>query len=164
MKKGSKVMDETIEKANETLMDVTEIQRFLAHRYPFLLVDRVTQFESGKSLTAIKNVTINEPFFNGHFPEQPIMPGVLIIEAMAQATGLLGFRTMGEEPQEDTLYILVGVDKVKFKKQVVPGDQLELYAEIMRHKGKLWIFRTEARVDGKVVCSAEIKCAAQKGN
>ncbi len=149
---------------NETIMDVTEIRRFLAHRYPFLLVDRVIQFESGKSLTAIKNVTINEPFFNGHFPEQPIMPGVLIIEAMAQATGLLGFKTMGEEPQTDTLYILVGVDKVKFKQQVVPGDQLELYAELVRHKGKLWIFKTEARVDGKVVSSAEIKCAAVEGN
>jgi len=145
---------------NETLMDVTEIKRFLAHRYPFLLVDRVTQFESGKSLTAIKNVTINEPFFNGHFPDQPIMPGVLIIEALAQATGLLGFRTMGEEPQEDMLYILVGVDKVKFKKQVVPGDQLELYAEVLRHKGKMWVFKTEARVDGKIATTAEIKCAA----
>ena len=145
---------------NETLMNVTEIRRFLAHRYPFLLVDRVTQFESGKSLTAIKNVTINEPFFNGHFPDQPIMPGVLIIEALAQATGLLGFRTMGEEPQEDMLYILVGVDKVKFKKQVVPGDQLELYAEVLRHKGKMWIFKTEARVDGEIATTAEIKCAA----
>ena len=129
-----------------------------------LLVDRVIQFESGKSLTAIKNVTINEPFFNGHFPSQPIMPGVLIVEAMAQATGLLGFRTQGEEPQDDILYILVGIDKVKFKKQVVPGDQLELYAELVRHKGKLWIFKTEARVDGKVVSSAEIKCATVESN
>jgi len=156
-------MSETKE-INKTLMDVTEIGRFLAHRYPMLLVDRVIQFESGKSLTAIKNVTINEPFFNGHFPDQPIMPGVLIIEAMAQATGLLGFRTMGEEPQTDTLYILVGVDKVKFKQQVVPGDQLVLHAELLRHKGKLWIFKTEARVDGKIVASAEIKCAAVEGN
>ena len=156
-------MTETKE-INKTLMDVTEIRRFLAHRYPMLLVDRVIQFESGKSLTAIKNVTINEPFFNGHFPEQPIMPGVLIIEAMAQATGLLGFRTMGEEPQTDTLYILVGVDKVKFKQQVVPGDQLVLHAELLRHKGKLWIFKTEARVDGKVAASAEIKCATVEGN
>ncbi|HIP95252.1 MAG TPA: 3-hydroxyacyl-ACP dehydratase FabZ [Leucothrix sp.] len=145
-------------------MDITEIKHFLAHRYPFLLIDRVTQFESGKSLTGIKNVSINEPYFNGHFPSQPIMPGVLIIEAMAQATGLLGFRTMGEEPQEDMLYILVGVDKVKFKKQVVPGDQLELYAEVFRHKGKLWVFKTEARVDGKIVASAEIKCAAIEMN
>ena len=149
---------------NETLMDVTEVKRFLAHRYPMLLVDRVTQFESGKSLTAIKNVSINEPYFNGHFPGQPIMPGVLIIEAMAQATGLLGFRTMGEEPQTDMLYILVGVDKVKFKQQVVPGDQLELHAELLRHKGKLWIFKTEASVDGEIVASAEIKCAAAESN
>ncbi|MEE9444550.1 MAG: 3-hydroxyacyl-ACP dehydratase FabZ [Cocleimonas sp.] len=146
--------------SNESLMNVTEIRRFLAHRYPFLLVDRVTQFESGKSLTAIKNVTINEPFFNGHFPDQPIMPGVLIIEALAQATGLLGFRTMGEEPQTDMLYILVGIDKVKFKKQVVPGDQLELRAEVLRHKGQMWIFKTEARVDGEIATIAEIKCAA----
>ncbi len=153
-----------VQKINETLMDVTEIRRFLAHRYPMLLVDRVIQFESGKSLTAIKNVTINEPFFDGHFPGQPIMPGVLIIEAMAQATGLLGFRTMGEEPQTDILYILVGIDKVKFKHQVTPGDQLELHAELLRHKGKLWIFKTEARVDGKVVASAEIKCAAVESN
>lgn len=145
---------------NESLMDVREIRKFLAHRYPFLLVDRVTQFESGKSLTAIKNVTINEPFFNGHFPDQPIMPGVLIIEAMAQATGLLGFRTMGDEPQQDTLYILVGVDRVKFKKQVVPGDQLVLHAEVLRHKGKMWIFKTEAYVDGVLATTAEIKCAA----
>ncbi len=144
----------------KSLMDVTEIRRFLAHRYPFLLVDRVIAFEAGKTLTAIKNVTINEPFFNGHFPNQPIMPGVLIIEAMAQATGLLGFRTMGEEPQDDMLYILVGIDKVKFKKQVVPGDQLELHAEVLRHKGKMWIFKTEARVDGEIASSAEIKCAA----
>jgi 3-hydroxyacyl-[acyl-carrier-protein] dehydratase len=153
-------MSEESSNKNETLMDVKEIRRFLAHRYPFLLVDRVTQFEHGKSLTAIKNVTINEPFFNGHFPQEPIMPGVLIIEAMAQATGLLGFRTMGEEPQTDTLYILVGVDKVKFKKQVVPGDQLVLYAEVLRHKGKMWIFKTEAKVDGVIAASAEIKCAA----
>ena len=149
---------------NESLMDVTEIRRFLAHRYPFLLVDRVTQFESGKSLTAIKNVTINEPFFNGHFPDQPIMPGVLIIEAMAQATGLLGFRTMGEEPQTVVLYILVGVDKVKFKKQVVPGDQLELRAEVLRQKGTMWIFKTEARVNGEIAAVAEIKCAAVATN
>lgn len=145
--------------SNEVLMDVTEIRRFLAHRYPFLLVDRVTQLESGKSLTAIKNVSINEPFFNGHFPEQPIMPGVLIVEAMAQATGLLGFRSMGEEPQPNLLFMLVGIDKVKFKKQVVPGDQIELYAEVLRQKGKIWIYKTEARVDGAIVSSAEIKCA-----
>ncbi len=143
----------------ETVMDIAEIRSFLEHRYPFALVDRVTQLETGKTITAFKNVTINEPFFNGHFPHKPIMPGVLIIEAMAQATGLLGFKTMNDAPQDDILFILVGVDKVKFKKQVVPGDQLELHAEIVRHKGQLWVFKTEARVDGVVVASAEIKCA-----
>jgi len=152
-------MDQKTQDINKSLMNVTEIRRFLAHRYPFLLVDRVTQFETGKSLTAIKNVTINEPFFNGHFPEKPIMPGVLIVEAMAQATGLLGFRTMGKEPQDDKLYVLVGIDKVKFKKQVVPGDQLVLHAEVFRQKGKMWIFKTEARVDGVLATTAEIKCA-----
>ena len=146
----------------ETLMDVTEIRRFLEHRYPFALVDRVTQLEAGKTITALKNVTINEPFFNGHFPHKPIMPGVLIIEALAQATGLLGFKTMSDKPQDDLLYVLVGIDKVKFKQQVTPGDQLELHAEIMRHKGKLWVFKTEARVDGVIVATAEIKCAATK--
>ena len=143
----------------ETAMDVTEIRRFLEHRYPFALVDRVTQLETGKNIIALKNITINEPFFSGHFPHKPVMPGVLIIEALAQATGLLGFKTMSDIPQDDLLYVLVGIDKVKFKKQVTPGDQLELYAEIIRHKGKLWVFKTEARVDGAVVVSAEIKCA-----
>ncbi len=150
------------ENTKETLMDVTEIRRFLEHRYPFALVDRVTQLEAGKTIKALKNVTINEPFFNGHFPHKPIMPGVLIIEALAQATGLLGFKTMSDIPQDDLLYVLVGLDKVKFKKQVIPGDQLELRAEIIRHKGKLWIFKAEARVDGAVVVSAEIKCATTK--
>ncbi|KAG1658068.1 Lipid-A-disaccharide synthase [Nymphon striatum] len=111
-------------------------------------VDKVVQLEPEKSITAIKNVTINEPFFNGHFPAQPIMPGVLIVEALAQATGLLGFKTMSDEPQPDLLYVLAGIDKVKFKQQVVPGDQLELYAEIIRHKGPMWIYNTEARVNG----------------
>jgi len=151
-------MDSTVKLDN--LMDVNEIRQFLAHRYPFLLVDKVIQLEPGKSLTAIKNVTVNEPFFNGHFPQKPIMPGVLIIEAMAQATGLLSFRTLSDKPRSDLLFMLVGVDKVKFKKPVVPGDQLELRANIIRHKGSIWIFETEARVDGKVVASAEIKTAS----
>ena len=151
-------MDSTVKLDN--LMDINEIRQFLAHRYPFLLVDKVIQLEPGKSLTAIKNVTINEPFFNGHFPQKPIMPGVLIIEAMAQATGLLSFRTLSDKPRSDLLFMLVGVDKVKFKKPVVPGDQLELRANIIRQKGSIWIFETEARVDGKVVASAEIKTAS----
>ena len=146
--------------SGETVMDITEISRFLAHRYPFLLVDRVTKLVPGESITAIKNVTINEPYFNGHFPGQPIMPGVLIVEAMAQTTGLLGFKTLGDDPRPDLLYVLAGVDKAKFKKQVVPGDQLVLSATILRHKGSVWIYQTEAHVDGKLVASAEIKCVA----
>ena len=144
----------------KTVMDVTEIRQFLAHRYPFLLVDRVTQLTPGESITAIKNVTINEPFFTGHFPAQPIMPGVLIIEALAQTTGLLGFKTIDENPSTNLLYVLAGIDKAKFKQQVIPGDQLVLSAEILRHKGAVWIYQTQAHVDGKLVASAEIKCVA----
>ena len=152
--------DSVSNNTSDTVMDVTEIRRYLAHRYPFLLVDRVTQIIPGESITAIKNVTVNEPFFNGHFPAQPIMPGVLIIEAMAQATGLLGFRTISEEPSPNLLYVLAGVDKAKFKQQVVPGDQLVLTAEILRQKGSVWIYETKAHVAGKLVASAEIKCVA----
>ncbi|MDD5392511.1 MAG: 3-hydroxyacyl-ACP dehydratase FabZ [Thiothrix sp.] len=143
-------------------MNVEQIRNYLPHRYPFLLVDRVVEYEVGKSLTAIKNVTVNEPWVNGHFPHQPIMPGVLIIEAMAQATGLLGFRTMGEEPQTDTLYLLVAVDKARFKQAVVPGDQLVMHVELVKRKGIMWVFNAEARVNGKLAVSAELMCAAKK--
>ncbi|UJS23975.1 3-hydroxyacyl-ACP dehydratase FabZ [Thiothrix winogradskyi] len=143
-------------------MNVEQIRNYLPHRYPFLLVDRVVEYEVGKSLTAIKNVTVNEPWVNGHFPHQPIMPGVLIIEALAQATGLLGFRTMGEEPQTDTLYLLVAVDNARFKQAVVPGDQLVMTVELVKRKGIMWVFKAEARVDGKLAVSAELMCAAKK--
>lgn len=143
-------------------MNVEQIRNYLPHRYPFLLVDRVLEYEVGKSLTAIKNVTVNEPWVNGHFPHQPIMPGVLIIEALAQATGLLGFRTMGEEPQTDTLYLLVAVDKARFKQAVVPGDQLVMKVELVKRKGIMWVFTAEAWVDGKLAVSAELMCAAKK--
>ncbi len=142
-------------------MYVDEIRRFLPHRYPFLLVDRVLECTPGESLTAIKNVSVNEPFFTGHFPEQPIMPGVLIIEALAQATGLLGFRTMSEEPSEDVLYMLVGVDNVRFKRQVVPGDQLVLKARIERRSKVVWKFSCEATVDDEVVTRVDMLCAAK---
>ncbi|MBK8453593.1 MAG: 3-hydroxyacyl-ACP dehydratase FabZ [Thiofilum sp.] len=144
-------------------MNVNEIKNYLPHRYPFLLVDRVLECVEGERLTAIKNVTCNEPFFNGHFPSQPVMPGVLIIEALAQATGLLGFRTMGEEPRAGVLYMLVGVDKARFKQQVVPGDQLVLSVELKNRKGIIWVFDAKATVDGKVVASAELMCAAKEG-
>lgn len=142
-------------------MYIDEIRRFLPHRYPFLLIDRVLDCVPGETLTAIKNVSVNEPFFTGHFPETPIMPGVLIIEALAQATGLLGFRTMSEEPSADLLYMLVGVDDVRFKRQVVPGDQLMLKAKVERQSKVIWKFSCEASVDGQVVTTANLLCAAK---
>ncbi|MCW8830261.1 MAG: 3-hydroxyacyl-ACP dehydratase FabZ [Gammaproteobacteria bacterium] len=143
-------------------MYVEEIRRFLPHRYPFLLIDRVLECVPGETLTAIKNVSVNEPFFNGHFPETPIMPGVLIIEALAQATGLLGFKTMSEEPSDDLLYMLVGVDNVRFKRQVVPGDQLMLKAKVVRQSKVIWKFSVEASVDGDIVTTADLLCAAKE--
>ncbi|MGV6810530.1 MAG: 3-hydroxyacyl-ACP dehydratase FabZ [bacterium] len=143
-------------------MNVNDIKNYLPHRYPFLLVDRVIDLTEGESIKAIKNVTVNEPFFMGHFPEEPVMPGVLIIEALAQATGLLGFRTMGESRQENTLYLLVSVNKARFKRQVIPGDQLELHATLLKRKGIMWVFDTQAIVDGKVVATAELMCAAKQ--
>ena len=145
------------------MMDINEIRQLLPHRYPFLLVDRVVAIDlEQKTINAYKNVSINEPFFKGHFPQHPIMPGVLIIEALAQATGLLGFRTMGEEPQTDTLYLLVAVDNARFKQAVVPGDQLVMQVELVKRKGIMWVFKAEARVDGKLAVSAELMCAAKK--
>ena len=139
-------------------MNINEVKNFLPHRYPFLLIDRVINLEVGKSLTAIKNVTFNEPHFNGHFPEQPIMPGVLIIEALAQATGILAFKSEVGKPQTGQIYMLVGVDKVRFKRMVEPGDQLEIYAEIVTVKRGIWKFNCRASVEGKLVTSAEILC------
>jgi len=137
-----------------------EVKQFLPHRYPFLLVDRVLECTPGETLTAIKNVSVNEPFFQGHFPQKAIMPGVLIIEALAQATGLLGFRTMSEIPSEDLLYMLVGVDNVRFKRQVIPGDQLVLKVKLLKKSRIIWKFSCEATVDGELVTSADMLCAA----
>jgi 3-hydroxyacyl-[acyl-carrier-protein] dehydratase len=137
-----------------------EVKQFLPHRYPFLLVDRVLECTPGETLTAIKNVTVNEPFFQGHFPQKAIMPGVLIIEALAQATGLLGFKTMSESPSEDLLYMLVGVDNVRFKRQVIPGDQLVLKVKLLRKSRIIWKFSCEASVDGELVTCADMLCAA----
>lgn len=141
-------------------MYIEEIRKFLPHRYPFLLVDRVIECVPGESIIAIKNISINEPQFTGHFPDQAIMPGVLIIEALAQATGLLGFRTMSEEPSDDILYMLVGVDNVRFKRQVVPGDQLVLKAKVERRSKVIWKFSCEASVDGELCTAASLLCAA----
>ena len=139
-------------------MNINEVKNFLPHRYPFLLIDRVISLEVGKNLTAIKNVTFNEPHFNGHFPGQPIMPGVLIIEALAQATGILAFKSEVGKPQIGQIYILVGVDKVRFKRIVEPGDQLEIYAEVVTVKRGIWKFNCKATVEGQLVTSAEIIC------
>jgi len=141
-------------------MYIEEIRQFLPHRYPFLLVDRVIECTPGESIVCIKNVSVNEPHFTGHFPNQAIMPGVLIIEALAQATGLLGFRTMSEEPSDDILYMLVGVDNVRFKRQVVPGDQLVLKAKVERRSKVIWKFSCEASVDGELCTAANLLCAA----
>lgn len=141
-------------------MNIGEIKQLLAHRYPFLLVDKVLDFEAGKHLTAVKNVTINEPFFQGHFPHYPVMPGVLIMEALAQATGLLGFKTMAENPAEDMLYLFVGIDNARFKRQVVPGDVLTLQVELVKRSRAIWKFECKALVDGELAASATIMCAA----
>lgn len=140
-------------------MDVNQIREYLPHRYPFLLVDRVEELTLGDSIRAYKNVTVNEPFFNGHFPEQPVMPGVLILEAMAQTAGILGFKTMNKTPLDGSIYYFVGSDKLRFKKPVVPGDRLELFAKIVSEKRGIWKFDVRAEVDGKLVSSATILCA-----
>ena len=143
--------------------DIDKIMELLPHRYPFLLVDRVTEVEPGVSLTAIKNVTVNEPFFQGHFPGEPIMPGVLILEAMAQATGLLAFSSMGVD-HKSKLYMLVGIDKARFREQVLPGDQLKMEITLKRNMRGIGIFACQALVDGKVVAQAEMMCSAQDRN
>jgi 3-hydroxyacyl-[acyl-carrier-protein] dehydratase len=141
--------------------DVEKIMELLPHRYPFLLVDRVTEVERGVSLSAIKNVTINEPFFQGHFPGQPIMPGVLILEAMAQATGLLAFSGL-IDPNDSTLYMLVGIDKARFRGQVLPGDQLKLQVVLKRNVRGIGMFDCKALVDDDVVAEAQMMCSAQE--
>ena len=140
-------------------MNITEIKEYLPHRYPFLLVDRVLEIELGKSIKAIKNVSVNEPFFQGHFPELPIMPGVLIIEAMAQASGILGFKTENKKPADGSLYMFVGSEKMRFKRPVIPGDQLVLIAEVITVKRGIWKFSVRAEVEGDMVAQGEILCA-----
>jgi len=142
-------------------MDINDILQHLPHRYPFLLIDRVTEFNAGESLVGYKNVTYNEPFFQGHFPQRPIMPGVLILEAMAQATGLLAFKTVERGARRESLYYLVGMDKARFKRPVEPGDQLVLRARLLRARRGIWVFDCDASVDGNIVASAEIMCTEQ---
>ncbi|MDW7547971.1 3-hydroxyacyl-ACP dehydratase FabZ [Pseudoalteromonas sp. McH1-7] len=148
--------------ANElNSFDIQEILKLLPHRYPMLLVDKVVDYKPGEHLHAIKNVTINEPIFTGHFPEQPIFPGVLILEAMAQATGLLGFKTV-ENRSENELYLFAAIDNARFKQPVLPGDTMHLHVNFVKERRNIWKFSAEARVEGNIVCSAEIMCARRE--
>ena len=140
------------------MMDINEIMAHLPHRYPFLLVDRVVEMELGKSIHAYKNVTINEPFFVGHFPHHPVMPGVLIMEALAQAAGILSFKSMDEKPSPDTVFYFAGIDEARFKRPVEPGDQLILEITIDRVRGGIWKFNAVASVDGEVAAEAQLMC------
>ncbi|MBD3610360.1 MAG: 3-hydroxyacyl-ACP dehydratase FabZ [Gammaproteobacteria bacterium] len=143
-------------------MDIYEVMKHLPHRYPFLLVDRVLELEKGKYLKAIKNVTVNEPQFPGHFPHRPVMPGVLILEALAQATGILAFKTTESKPTDNTIYYFVGIDSARFKQPVEPGDQLILEVEVLQTKRGVWKFDAKASVDGKVVTTATLMCAERE--
>ena len=140
-------------------LEITEILKYLPHRYPFLLVDRILELEEGQRVLALKNVTINEPFFPGHFPHHPVMPGVLIVEALAQAAAVLAFRTHGSVPDDDSVVYFAGIDKARFKRPVVPGDQLMLEARISRNMRNIWKFEGVARVDGELAAEAELMCA-----
>ncbi|MEE8059919.1 MAG: 3-hydroxyacyl-ACP dehydratase FabZ [Pseudomonadales bacterium] len=141
------------------MMDIKEIQKYLPHRFPFLMIDRVLELNLSDSIVAIKNVSINEPFFNGHFPQLPVMPGVLIVEAMAQAAGILGFKTLDKTPEDGSIYLFVGADKVRFKRQVIPGDQLVLKAKYMADRRGIWKFDCSAYVDDELAAAATIICA-----
>ena len=148
--------------AQKPFLDIHAIMKQLPHRYPFLLVDRVLDCVPGETLTALKNVTINEPFFPGHFPQRPVMPGVLILEAMAQATGLLAFASIGAAPDSNELYYFVGIDKARFRAPVEPGDQIIFKVRVLASKRGMWKFAGTAEVDGQVAAEAELMCAARK--
>ena len=136
-------------------IDYLEVRQYLPHRYPFLLVDTVLSYTLSESLIAIKNVTQNEPFFEGHFPGLPVMPGVLIVEALAQASGILMYKTFDRYPSNKDLFYLAGIDNTRFKRKVVPGDQLQLSVEVIRQRENLWKFKGEATVNGELACSSE---------
>ncbi len=145
-----------------TMLDIRAILEHLPHRFPFLLVDRVLEIEKGKRIVAIKNVTINEPFFTGHFPHLPVMPGVLQIEALAQAAGILSFQTMGRVSDDRSVYYFVGIDKARFKRPVGPGDQLRLEVTIDRVARSIWKYSGRATVDGQVSAEAELMCTLRE--
>lgn len=140
-------------------MDIKEILDYLPHRYPFLLVDRVLEVVPGQSIHAYKNITINEPFFVGHFPHHPVMPGVLIMEALAQAAGILSFKSENKKPTETDVFYFAGIDEARFKRPVMPGDQLHLHVQLERQMRGVWKFYGEAKVDGQLAASAKLMCA-----
>ena len=140
------------------MMDIHQILKQLPHRYPFLLVDRVLEIEKGKRIVALKNVSMNEPFFGGHFPHRPVMPGVLMLEALAQAAALLAFDTLGVTPDDKTVYYFAGIDGARFKRPVEPGDQLTLHAELDRMKAGIFKFKAKATVGDELAVEAELIC------
>ena len=149
-------------KPQTTNLDINEILKYLPHRYPILLIDRVIELELDKRIVALKNVTYNEPHFTGHFPHLPVMPGVLVVEAMAQAAGVLSFATMGRRSDDNSVFYFAGIDDARFKRPVGPGDQLMLEVDILRKSRMLWKFKGTATVDGQVVAEAELMCALRE--
>ncbi len=145
-----------------TSMDIHAILEHLPHRYPLLLVDRVLEVSPGESIRALKNVSVNEPFFPGHYPHHPVMPGVLIVEAMAQAAAILSFRTLGGKPDDKSVYYFVGIDGARFKRPVGPGDQLILEVKITANKRGIWKFSATAKVEGQVAAEAELMCTVRQ--
>ncbi len=141
------------------MMETNVIRKYLPHRYPFLLVDRVVELNLGESIVAYKNLSINEPFFDGHFPDKPVFPGVLLVEAMAQAAGILGFKTVGKTPADGSIYYFVGCDGLRFKRPCIPGDRVMLRASIVSERRGIWKFEVSADVDGELAASATILCA-----
>ena len=142
-------------------MTIDEIKEYLPHRYPFLLIDRVVSFEKDKRIVALKNVTVNEPFFPGHFPHHAVMPGVLIVEAMAQAAAVLSLKSLGHKNDGKWVYYFVGIDSARFRKPVEPGDQLRMEVKLLKQSRGIWKFEACAYVDGEVVCDATLMCAAR---
>lgn len=140
-------------------MDITDIRRYLPHRYPFLLVDRVVEVTAGESIVAYKNLSVNEPFFNGHFPGNPIFPGVLLLEAMAQAAGILGFYSQGKTNDDGSTYYFAGADNLRFRRPCVPGDRVMLRAAVVSQRRGIWKFDVSSDVDGELAGAATILCA-----
>ena len=143
-------------------LNINEIKEYLPHRYPMLLVDRVLDWEDGKTITAIKNVTANEEFFNGHFPNKPVMPGVLMIEALAQTAALLSFLSMGQKPDDKTIVYFLGIDGARFKRPVEPGDQLKMEVEILKVARGIWKYKAKGTVDGQLALEGEVMCTMRK--